>query len=91
MKLSVGWSDVLGDLHTLTNPHTAEQKNHGRDQRSREKGKCPSPSPECLRGNFRKNSTPSSHYYLSLVLMYLDTKMCLDTSTSAMANNGRRD
>jgi hypothetical protein len=53
-------------LHTLTNPHTAEQKNHGRDQRAREKGKCPSPNPECLRGNFRKNSTPSGHYYLSL-------------------------
>jgi hypothetical protein len=38
-----------------------------------------------------KKDTPSDHYYLSLVCMYLDTKMCLDTSTLAIGNNGRRE
>jgi hypothetical protein len=31
----------------------------------------------------KKYSTPSDRYYLSLVWMYLDTKMCPDTSTLA--------
>jgi hypothetical protein len=36
-------------------------------------------------------NTPSDHYYLSLVWMYLDTKICLGTSTPALGNSGRRE
>jgi hypothetical protein len=35
--------------------------------------------------------TPSDHYYLSLIWMYLDTKMCPDTSILGTSNSGRRE
>jgi hypothetical protein len=35
--------------------------------------------------------TPSDSYYLSLVWMYLDTKICLDTSILETRNMGRRE
>jgi hypothetical protein len=38
-----------------------------------------------------KFTTPSDHHYLSLVWMYLHTKMCLDTFTLAIGNGGRRE
>jgi hypothetical protein len=38
-----------------------------------------------------KQCTPSDHYYLSRLGMYLDIKMCLDTSILAIGNSGQRE
>jgi hypothetical protein len=35
--------------------------------------------------------TPSNHYYLSLVWMYLGSKIYLDTFTLAIGNSGQRE
>jgi hypothetical protein len=42
------------------------------------------------RGKITISCTPFDQYYLSLVWVYLDTKMCLDTFTLTIGNSGRR-
>jgi uncharacterized protein YjfI (DUF2170 family) len=39
----------------------------------------------------QESITPSDHYYLSLIWMYLNTKTCSDLSILGISNSGQRE